>query len=456
MAPTTHILINGDARNMSLIHSDSIDLVVTSPPYWQLKDYGSQYQIGFNDSYEEYINNLNLVWQECFRVLRNGCRLCINIGDQFARAVYYGRYKVVSIHSEIIRFCETLGMDYMGAIIWQKNTTMHTSGGQKVMGSFPYPRGGILKLDYEYILLFKKVGIPPKVDKDVKEKSVLSPEEWETFFSGHWAFPGARQNGHIAVFPEVLPQRLIKMFSFVGDTVLDPFMGSGTTGIAARRCGRNSVGYEINPAFKEYYVEKVELGISGTQDKIEYLRDIQTWSKEERISHLPYLFKDPHKMNNRVDVKTHTYGSVFEDKKLLNLETLKNQITEMPTVLINHANPDTFQKMISQGICYVRAGETKGSVLVRPGFERLEYLYLHTNGENGRLYKLKNKGSFQIWTKETLEAHGMSPKNASYYLVFPFDKDNPFFCNRTPDIKEGWNTLRVKIKSISDFEIKTS
>lgn len=161
MAPTTHILINGDARNMSLIHSDSIDLVVTSPPYWQLKDYGSQYQIGFNDSYEEYINNLNLVWQECFRVLRNGCRLCINIGDQFARAVYYGRYKVVSIHSEIIRFCETLGMDYMGAIIWQKNTTMHTSGGQKVMGSFPYPRGGILKLDYEYILLFKKVGIPP-------------------------------------------------------------------------------------------------------------------------------------------------------------------------------------------------------------------------------------------------------------------------------------------------------
>ena len=175
---------------MSYTDNESVDLIVTSPPYWQLKDYGNPNQIGFNQSYEEYIDSLNLVWMECFRVLRSGCRLCINIGDQFARAAYYGRYKVVSIHSEIIRFCETIGFDYMGSIIWQKPTTMHTSGGGKVMGSYPYPRGGIVKVDYEYILLFKKPGTCKTPPLDIKDSSKLSDEEWNTFFSSHWNFLG--------------------------------------------------------------------------------------------------------------------------------------------------------------------------------------------------------------------------------------------------------------------------
>lgn len=117
---TTHTLVHGDSRKMSLLKNDSVQLIVTSPPYWQLKDYGVKSQIGFYDTYEEYINNLNIVWKECHRVLASGCRLCINIGDQFARSAYYGRYKVVPIHTEIIRFCETIGFDYMGSIIWQK------------------------------------------------------------------------------------------------------------------------------------------------------------------------------------------------------------------------------------------------------------------------------------------------------------------------------------------------
>ncbi len=142
---TKHKIINGDSRKMVETDSKSVHLIITSPPYWQLKDYGTEDQIGFNDSYENYINNLNLVWSECFRVLHDGCRLCINIGDQFARSVYYGRYKVIPIHSEIIRFCETVGFDFMGQIIWQKQTTMNTSGGGAVMGSFPHPRNGILK-----------------------------------------------------------------------------------------------------------------------------------------------------------------------------------------------------------------------------------------------------------------------------------------------------------------------
>ena len=102
----------GDSRNMAELKNNSVHLVITSPPYWQLKDYGSLDQIGFNDSYENYINNLNLVWKECFRVLNGGCRLCINIGDQFARSVYYGRYKIIPTRTEIIKFCETIGFDF--------------------------------------------------------------------------------------------------------------------------------------------------------------------------------------------------------------------------------------------------------------------------------------------------------------------------------------------------------
>jgi len=120
---TQHKIIRGDSRCMIELQDKSVHLVITSPAYWQLKDYGTSNQIGFNDTYENYINNLNLVWKECYRVLDNECRLCINIGDQFARSVYYGRYKVIPIRTEIIKFCESIGFDYMGAIIWQKKTT---------------------------------------------------------------------------------------------------------------------------------------------------------------------------------------------------------------------------------------------------------------------------------------------------------------------------------------------
>ncbi len=152
---TNHKIILGDSRNMAETNDMSVHLVVTSPPYWQIKDYGNEQQIGFNDTYEEYINKLNQVWTECHRVLHEGCRLVINIGDQFARAITYGRYKVIPIREEIIRFCETIGFDYMGAIIWQKVTTMNTTGGASIMGSFPYPRNGMVAIDYEFILLFK-------------------------------------------------------------------------------------------------------------------------------------------------------------------------------------------------------------------------------------------------------------------------------------------------------------
>jgi len=245
------------------LQDKSVHLVITSPPYWQLKDYGTSNQIGFNDTYENYINNLNLVWKECYRVLDNGCRLCINIGDQFARSVYYGRYKVIPIRTEIIKFCEIIGFDYMGAIIWQKKTTTNTTGGASIMGSFPFPRNGILSIDYEFILLFKKLGTPKRPDKKNKGLSRMTKGEWKEYFSGHWNFGGVKQDGHIAMFPEELPKRLIKMFSFVGDEILDPFLGSGTTSLAAKNL--NPTSWSIEPKWPiSIHFRRRHIIISGT------------------------------------------------------------------------------------------------------------------------------------------------------------------------------------------------
>lgn len=311
---THHKIVNGDSRQMTELPDNSVHLAITSPPYWQLKDYGTDNQIGFHDSYENYINNLNLVWKECYRTLHNGCRLCVNIGDQFARAVYYGRYKVIPIREEIIKFCENIGFDYMGAVIWQKVTTSNTTGGGVQMGSYPYPRNGILKLDYEFILIFKKLGDAPKPTIEQKDLSKMTADEWNTYFAGHWNFSGARQIGHIAMFPEELPRRLIRMFSFVGETILDPFAGSGTTALAAKNTNRNSVGFEINSEFIPIIKEKLEVhqkDMHGTS--YEFTKQQATTTDfEMEIQKLPYIFKDPHVLDKKIDVKKLQFGSKID------------------------------------------------------------------------------------------------------------------------------------------------
>ncbi len=316
---TKHRCIIGDSRKMTEVADASVHLVVTSPPYWQLKDYGTQDQIGFHQSYEDYINNLNLTWKECYRVLHPGCRMLVNIGDQFARSVYYGRYKVIPIRTEIIKFCEVLGFDYMGAIIWQKKTTMNTTGGATVMGSYPYPRNGIVEIDYEFILIFKKGGTPPKVSKEAKERSKISKEKWKEYFSGHWHFGGAKQENHLAAFPLELPKRAIEMFTFIGETVLDPFLGSGTTSLAAMLLNRNSIGYEINEDFLPVIKEKLE----GNQPSL-FRKNIQyqkqpplniDWKTE--VENLPYVFSDPVKFDKKTDPRKLNFGSKIraEDRK---------------------------------------------------------------------------------------------------------------------------------------------
>lgn len=284
-----HKIIIGDARNMKKwVEDNSIHLIVTSPPYAHIKDYDVKGQIGFKQNYKDYIKELTKVWKECYRILEEGCRLCINIGDVYNTTDVLGRHKALPIHADFIKECEKVGFDYMGQIIWQKVGTVRPSGGASVMGSFPNPRNGIVEYDYEYIIIFKKLGknnkfnfpenlkeilkekkmTKPEWLKEVKSKSSIDIKGWRELFAGHWRFPGIRQKEHIAMFPDELPKRLIQMFSFAavpelgfkGDTVLDPFLGSGTVTKVAKELNRNSIGIELNSDFLETIKQKAGIG----------------------------------------------------------------------------------------------------------------------------------------------------------------------------------------------------
>lgn len=243
---------------MSEIADESIALIVTSPPYWNIKDYGCPEQIGYGQSLEEYYDDLNKVFMECYRVLHPGRRLCVNIGDQFLSAKEYGYHKIVPIHAEIIIMCQKIGFDFMGDIIWQKRSNKRPSGGASIMGSYPYPPNVLVEIDYEHILIFRKPGEYKKPDKNIKEMSRLTKEEYLEYANGHWYIQGERQVEHKAMFPLEIPYRLIKMYSFVGDTVLDPFLGSGTTLKAAMMLDRNGIGYEINKNFLQTIENKIK------------------------------------------------------------------------------------------------------------------------------------------------------------------------------------------------------
>lgn len=426
---TTHKIIIGDSRKMEQVQDESVHLIITSPPYWQLKDYGVSDQIGFNDSYEDYINNLNLVWEECERVLHKGCRLCINIGDQFARSVYYGRYKVIPIRTEIIKFCESIGFDYMGAIIWQKVTTCNTTGGASVMGSFPYPRNGILKLDYEFILVFKKLGIPPGPTRQIKQKSKLTKEEWNEYFSGHWNFPGEKQDKHLAVFPEELPKRLIKMFTFEGETVLDPFLGSGTTTSAAKNLRRNSIGYEINKNFLPIIKEKIGATekTQETDASFEFIKQsLSNNNFQQEISKLPYIFKDPANFARKIDPKKLQFGSKidsFSNNQREELYLVKGIISPEKLLLNNDLKikligVKTNQEKIHEAIKFLQAKLRNQQVFMR--FDNLKY----DNKENLLCYLyLKNK--------TFINAHLIKNNLVDIDLSFDY-KYKPKFLNLKP------------------------
>jgi len=257
---TSHRLILGDARDMSYIPDKSIHLVVTSPPYWKLKRYNdNEKQLGHIEDYELFLDELAKVWKETCRILVPGGRLVCVVGDVCLSRREYGRHVVFPLHSDISVICRKIGFDNLNPIIWHKisNANYEVNNGTKFLGK-PYEPNAIIKSDIEFILMQRKPGGYRQPTEEQRKKSMISKDEYNKWFRQFWNLSGASTKIHPAPFPLDLAYRLIRMFSFWGDTVLDPFCGTGTTLIASLRAGRNSVGIEIDPRYCEIAFNKFE------------------------------------------------------------------------------------------------------------------------------------------------------------------------------------------------------
>ena len=249
------------SQDMSDIKDGSVNLVITSPPYWTLKDYDNDGQIGTGStSYESYIDELNKVWKECVRVLAPDGKLCINIMPFLltGKAARFDRRETRLVLDDISKFMfETNEMYQFGLFIWDKRKIVRFSS----FGSYPFPPNIFTTYPYEWITVFSKKGKRDPVPKDIKEKSKLTTKEWQDWaINSIWEMQPAKAKSeeHPAPFPDELPKRLIKLYSFWGDTVLDPFMGTGTTAKMALALGRKAIGYELNPDYATLIKRKLE------------------------------------------------------------------------------------------------------------------------------------------------------------------------------------------------------
>ncbi len=248
---TVHRLINGDSRDLSFLDDASIHLIVTSPPYWNLKQYNENpAQLGHIQDYETFLFEVEKVWRHIYRVLVPGGRLVCVVGDVCVARRDFGRHLVFPLHADICVICRRLGFDNLNPIIWHKiaNASYEVENGSKFLGK-PYEPNAIVKNDMEFILMQRKPGGYRKPTNAQRESSRIDKEDFDRWFQQIWNITGASTRQHPAPFPLELATRLVRMFSFTADTVLDPFCGSGTTMIAALRAGRNSIGVEIDPEY---------------------------------------------------------------------------------------------------------------------------------------------------------------------------------------------------------------
>jgi len=265
--PTKHVLVHGDARKIDRDLTGAIHLVITFPPYWTLKKYrDTSGQLGHISDYDEFLTELDRVWQKCFELLVLGGRLVCVVGDVcLSRRKNDGRHTVVPLHAAIQEHCRRIGFDNLSPIIWQKiaNAAYEVeNGGGGFLGK-PYEPNAVIKNDVEYILMQRKPGGYRTPSGEVRILSVISGEEHKKWFQQVWnGLPGASTKDHPAPYPVELAERLIRMFSFVGDTVLDPFMGTGTTALAASKCGRNSVNFEIDQEYLDLAAKRLESELS--------------------------------------------------------------------------------------------------------------------------------------------------------------------------------------------------
>ena len=252
--PTTHGLVQGDARRLESIPDGSAHLVLTSPPYWTLKEYiSSDGQLGDVEDYDEFVNELGRVWRQCHRILVPGGRLIVVVGDVCLSRRLHGRHAVVPLHASIQESCRRTGFDNLASIIWHKiaNANYEVGGPGGFLGK-PYEPNAVIKNDIEFILMQRKGGGYRKPTLESRVLSVISEHDHRDWYRQVWTIGGASTKDHPAPFPLTLAERLIRMFSFVGDTVVDPFVGTGTTMLAAAHWGRNSIGMEIEPSYLRY------------------------------------------------------------------------------------------------------------------------------------------------------------------------------------------------------------
>jgi modification methylase len=250
--PTVHRLVQGDARNLVFIADKSVHLVVTSPPYWTLKQYNiSDGQMGHIEEYEQFLAELNRVWLEIFRVLVPGGRLVCVVGDVcLSRRENNGRHTVVPLHADICVQCRKIGFDNLNPIIWHKisNASYEVSNGSKFLGK-PYEPNAIIKNDIEFILMQRKSGGYRQPTEAQRRMSMIPKDKFDQWFQQFWTITGASTREHPAPYPFELASRLVQMFSFAGDVVLDPFSGTGTTMMAALKSSRNSIGVEVDTEY---------------------------------------------------------------------------------------------------------------------------------------------------------------------------------------------------------------
>ena len=248
---TIQRLINGDARDLSFLGDESIHLVVTSPPYWNLKRYNENPdQLGHVNDYESFLSELEKVWREVFRVLVPGGRLVCVVGDVCVSRRRFGRHLVFPLHADICVLCRKIGFDNLNPIIWHKiaNASFEVENGSKFLGK-PYEPNAIIKNDMEFILMQRKPGGYRKPTEVQRKLSKIDKKDFNAWFQQIWSITGASTRNHPAPFPLELASRLVRMFSFQDDTVLDPFCGTGTTMVASLRYGRNSIGIDIDPEY---------------------------------------------------------------------------------------------------------------------------------------------------------------------------------------------------------------
>lgn len=260
---TTHCLRLGDGRDLSWIPNASVHLVVTSPPYWTLKKYeDNKRQIGEIEDYNTFLDELDKVWRECVRVLAPGGRICCVIGDVCIPR-RQGRHRVMPLHADIMVRARSFGLDALTPILWFKiaNGVTEAKGNGAGFYGKPYQPGAIIKNDVEYILLLRKGGEYRSPTPMQKALSMLTKEEMKSWLRSAWFdIKGeSTRRGHPAPYPQSLAERLIKLFSFAGDTILDPFVGTGTTNLAAVTTGRNSIGNEIEPAYLKIAEQRLRL-----------------------------------------------------------------------------------------------------------------------------------------------------------------------------------------------------